>query len=593
MKRWFISAIVGVVALALPSIAAAQTWSDPVALTSTAANVPREIEGGDRLTVAMWTGDSVNLGPVTTVNAVFATDRMAGDRAWPQPVRLTADGERTERAFLSVGGDDRAVVVWSSARGDGGPGVRGRLVERIGVGAWSAPRDIPGVDGTIIGASFLDSGALIVAWSRPGGAELFVTRLSRDGRWNDPVHTQLPASPNLVADDPLSRVVRFITSPNGHIAIVGLNQEYALVALRGHENGTWADPVNLTHDGVITFVDAAIGTNGAITAVASDGQHRVKATALAPGASGWSSPHEFGRQTFFNKRVVIGANGRATALWVMPSRMAIDGTRVSGSPGHIETSTQQPDGTWGEITELRDGERKADGGQLAVAIAGDGRPAIAWAPYVSFQPANLNASVMRADGSWATEQIAPGYTGIADYMTLGADRRGILTAAWVRPDAGLYIASTDPAVPRTGAPTTTTPTPPTAAKKRLRILSHRARVNARWSKLRPKVLPGTCRLTVAGTCTYRVTVSRAVARRLGLRVPKRGPFVAGTKRIVVRANSTNRVRVTLKSGVRRAVSRALNPRSRKPMRQVTLSVRKTATDGSSKVTRMTTYKLRR
>lgn len=589
MKLWLVATLASLATLIFPVLASAQSWSEPIQLASGDDSAVQAVEGGNRLTVAMWTAETAQHDRGRFSTSVYAADRLAGSPAWQKPTRLTADGEKSHRTRLAVSRDDRAVVLWTPSLSDGHPAMGIRVAERTGPGAWSQPREIPGVDGVIHDAAFVDSGALLIAWSRSDQTEWFVTRV--DGsRWAEPVHVQLPELAHRLFGRLDISAAAFAAAPNGHLALVGVDKQLRLVAWRGHENGTWSEPVPLSlgvDNWFFPRVAAVVDANGAITAVTLDKGFKVIGARLEPGSDSWTT-HHFDASEFLGLlNIILGSNGEVSAFWVSPEWMAdgpVEGSSV-GSPGFLQTSTRGVDGVWRPVHTFRDGERTMPVDFPSVASTQDGRPAVAWAPSESFKPANVNLSVMQPDGSWATEQIAPGYDASADNLVLGSDRRGNFTAAWSGSGRGLYVAGTDAALPRASA------SGPSATRSRLQVLGHRARANARWSKLRAKRLPATCRLSVAGTCTFRATINRTTARRLGLRLPKRGPYVAGSKRLRVNANAAKSTRVALKPAVRRAITRSFARNARRPFTQVTINLRNTARAASDTAVRTTAFKV--
>lgn len=132
MKRWLVAALASLATLIFPVLASAQSWGEPVQLASGGGSAVQAIEGGDRLTVAMWTAETVQHDGGRFSTSVYAADRLAGSPAWQKPTRLTADGEKSHLTRLAVSRDDRAVVLWTPSHSDGQPAMGIRVTERTG-----------------------------------------------------------------------------------------------------------------------------------------------------------------------------------------------------------------------------------------------------------------------------------------------------------------------------------------------------------------------------------------------------------------------------------------------------------------------------
>ena len=213
-----------------------------------------------------------------------------------------------------------------------------------------------------------------------------------------------------------------VANINGHLASAQTEPEPAEV---------WPPAVALSEAGQDAWQpQVAVGPQGAVTAVwyRRDGHHnRVQATTRAANRT-WSSPVALSRsgEDAWDPQVATGANGRSVVVW----------RRWSGSGYQVQASTRAAShGPWSAPVALSvAGE---DAWDAQVAVGGQGRAVVVWRRSTE-SGYQVRASTRSAKGSWSAPVSLSAATADAwgPRVAMGPD--GTALAVWSHSDGSHY-----------------------------------------------------------------------------------------------------------------------------------------------------------
>jgi PKD repeat protein len=501
------------------------SWNGSLEIPSSASGkAPRvAIDASGNVTVVWATG--------TVVHSAF---RAAAGTVQTDAGQLSTSSKQAFEPNVAMSPDGYAFAVWREKREESGadPVIDVRISRRQGAAAWIASSRLTPNFGSgstnpvASGEPQIDvnaQGGRMVAWGLGGTTMEERTATSDLGGYAEPSTKLSEASafveaPRIAIDDEVRGIATWRSFEGGIFQVKAATTPFS--------NGAWSSPTTLSGPGGSIGTEPTVAADGVGDAVVAFMIGGVVSASYRPASGSLTAAVPVSNAAhggpFLSPVTAIGDGGDALVAW----------TSANVAPSHIALAVD--DVTPPALSDL--------GAPQSVEVG---------------QTANLSVN---AKDAWSpvtvTWDFGDGATATGNAVTHVYSNTGTKTVTVTATDAVGNSTSQTRAIsvtPRPGeGPGGGTPKP---------LALTASVVKQPWRKIfKAKAIKLHCELSAAGTCTATATVGAAVARRIGLKVPKRAKTVTiGSGSAQLGAGRAAIVKVRLTGKARAAIEDATKP----------------------------------